>query len=149
MTRKTSSLAAALVVLISILIAVAGPAGGATQRPVLGGKAYAPHGSGFGTARPREIFNGGDPSGLVTSIRWRSWGGKSAFGSGRGSIFRPEGGYYPQQVTIKLWAHGLGHCPGSTRRAYRRLSFRSPDRPGGPLGPWRSWSGSRTICSFP
>lgn len=126
----------------------AAPAAARPASPLLGARAYAPHGSGFGTARPREFFNGGDPSGLVTSIHWRSWGGRNAFGSGRNAIFRPEGGYYAHQVTIKLWAHGLGHCPGSSRRAYRRLSFRVPNRPGGPLGPWRSWSGTRTICRF-
>jgi hypothetical protein len=39
---------------------------------------------GFGQVKPREIFYGGDPTGLVCKIRWRSWGGPVARGTGVG-----------------------------------------------------------------
>ncbi|HTD49666.1 MAG TPA: hypothetical protein VK771_03645, partial [Acidimicrobiia bacterium] len=40
-------------------------------------------GKGFGQVRPSEIDNGGDPTGLVTQIVWKSWGGAQATGTGR------------------------------------------------------------------
>jgi hypothetical protein len=64
-------------------------------------------------------------------------------------VFRPEGGYYAKLATVKLRAYDLGRCPGSQRRAYRRLKFRAPKVPGGKLGPWLSWSGTKTICVGP
>jgi hypothetical protein len=114
---------------------------------VLGGKAFAPNGTGWGTERPAEIFNGGDPSGLITKVSWRSWGGAVAIGWGRNPIFKPHGGYYRHPVAIELRANDIGTCEG--RRAYLRLMVREPSRPGGPLGPWRSWSGSSNICEAP
>lgn len=120
-----------------------------TSSTVLGARAFAENGSGFGTVRPKEFFNGGDPSGRVSQIHWSSWGGKSAYGTGRNPIFKPQGGYYAKLGTVRLWAHGRSHCPGSTRPAYTRLSVRFPKRPGGPLGPWQDWAGAKTICSFP
>jgi len=114
---------------------------------VLGGKEFAPNGEGWGTERPHQIFNGGDPSGLVTHIRWRSWGGPTAIGWGRNPIFKPHGGYYRRPVRIELRASAVGSCEG--RRAYTRLSFREPSRPGSKLGPWRLWSGASRFCSAP
>lgn len=123
--------------------------GTASSPPVLGAKAYAPNGSGFGTAHPKLFHNGGDPSGLVSHITWKHWGAASAYGTGKNALFRPEGGYYSKLATIKLRAYDLGRCPGSQRRAYRRLKYRVPQKPGGKLGPWRSWSGAKTICEAP
>jgi hypothetical protein len=124
------------------------PALRAAPAPVLGAQAFAgPYGEGWGTVRPPTIFNGGDPSGLVSDIHWSSWGGPTAIGWGRNPIFKPGGGYYAHPVAIKLRAGALGHC--GSRRAYTRLSVRVPNRPGGPLGPWRSWSGASTICKSP
>jgi hypothetical protein len=113
---------------------------------VLGGKAFAPNGEGWGTERPRTIYNGGDPSGLVTGVRWLTWGGETAIGWGKNAIFKPPGGYYRRPVAIKLKASHAGRCAG--RRAYTRLSFREPSHPGGALGPWRLWSGAPTICHW-
>ena len=96
----------------------------------------------------RKIFNGGDLSGLVTKIHWRHWGHRVARGRGRNHIFKPGGGYYRHSVRIKLKAHKIGRCPHSRRRAYKKLSVRVPKKPGGPLGPWFRWSGSKTICKL-
>ena len=94
------------------------------------------------------IYNGGDLSGLVRKIHWHHWGSKKALATGRNHIFKPHGGYYPHPVRIRLTASGLGHCPGSRHRAYRKLHVRVPKKPGGQLGPWRKWAGSKTICKL-
>jgi hypothetical protein len=112
---------------------------------VLGGKVYpGPYGKGFGTAHPHLIYNGGDASGSIEKVRWSSWGGPVAHGRGRHPIFRPKGGYFRHPVVALLKATDLGECEG--HRAYLRLLIREPRRPGGPLGPWRSWAGPQTIC---
>ena len=116
---------------------------------VLGSASFAPNGNGFGTAQPSEIFNGGDPSGNVSQIQWTGWGSSIAHGIGMSSIFMPQGGYYPQLVTIQLRAEDLGSCTPGGPSAYRKLSVREPSAPGGPLGPWMSWSGANTICTAP
>lgn len=114
--------------------------------PVLGSKKFAaPYGSGWGTAHPKEIFNGGDPSGDVFSITWKHWGNQRSYGWGKNPIFKPGGGYYPHAVRIQLRAQNLGHC--GTHRAYTHLFVREPSKPGGPLGKWHPWSyHNRTLC---
>jgi hypothetical protein len=65
--------------------AAASPAATAagTSLPVLGQPAGVfAHGEGFGQAQPARIFNGGDPTGLVTQIVWKSWGGARAVATG-------------------------------------------------------------------
>ena len=37
---------------------------------------------GYGQSRPSTISNGGDPTGLVTHIKWSSWGSARAIGTG-------------------------------------------------------------------
>src|ERR1700691_1019049 len=62
--------------------------------PVLGSKTFAGSaGVGWGTYKPREIFNGGDPSGLIQAISWQNWGAPITYGYGESSIFRSAGGY--------------------------------------------------------
>lgn len=121
----------------------------APVRVVLGAKAFAPQGNGFGTVKPRKIFNGGDPSGLVSNITWSHWGSATATAAGKTSIFKPQGGYYHTLVRAQLKASNLGHCTANGPLAYRRLQIRVPSRPGGRLGRWLLWSGSKTICTFP
>jgi hypothetical protein len=128
-------------------LALASVSWAAGQRVVLGSRAFAgPHGAGWGTARPSEIFNGGDPSGLVTHIHWASWGGASALGSGKNAIFKPQGGYYRQLATIQLRATDEGRCTATGPLAYKKLYVRVPSRPGGPLGKWFLWSGAKSLC---
>jgi hypothetical protein len=124
-------------------------AAGSSQRVVLGARSYAgPNGAGWGKPHPKRIYNGGDASGLIRHVRWVSWGGAVARGSGLNAIFKPHGGYYRKLVRIQLRASDLSRCRRRGPLAYRRLSFREPSRPGGPVGHWRLWSGSRTICRF-
>lgn len=114
--------------------------------PVLGSKKFAaPYGSGWGTAHPKSLFNGGDPSGSISSITWHRWGRAKSYGWGKNPIFKPSGGYYPHAVRIQLRAQNLGHC--GTHRAYTHLFVREPSKPGGRLGKWHSWSyNNRTLC---
>lgn len=144
MRRVLISAAVATVGLLAVC-GLGSASGARGESVVLGGVIYgAQAGEGWGTERPSVIFNGGDPSGLISNVHWSSWGGAEARGHGLNSIFRPHGGYYRHQVTIFLRAREIGPCEGN--RAYLRLLVREPRRPGGPLGPWRSWSGRGTIC---
>jgi hypothetical protein len=119
-----------------------------TGVPVLGSKQFSePYGAGFGHPEPEVIFNGGDPSGEVSEIHWRSWGGPMAIGYGREPLFRPQGGYYRKLGRVELRANILGKCAG--KHAYTRLEIRAPKRPGAKLGQWMLWSGAKTICEAP
>jgi hypothetical protein len=142
----------ALVVLVAGVLA--GPAAAeeelapAEPIPVLGSKAFsAPFGSGFGTAEPIDVFNGGDPSGEVSKIHWTGWGNPTAIGTGLNPIFKPHGGYYRAPGRVELRATKLGKC--KTKVAYTRLEIRAPKKPGGKLGKWMLWSGAKTICEPP
>jgi hypothetical protein len=117
----------------------------ATGPVVLGDEIYpGPNGQGFGAPHPELIYNGGDASGSIAEVHWSDWGGPVAHGRGRHPIFRPRGGYYRKPVVALLKATDLGRCEGHP--AYLRLLIKEPKRPGGPLGPWRSWAGPQTIC---
>jgi hypothetical protein len=142
--RVLSSLVLVTCALTAAIVASAG----AAANPVLGAKSFAaPYGKGWGTAEPAEIFNGGDPSGLVTHIRWSGWGNPTAIGHGLNAIFKPHGGYYRKLAQIELRATNLGKC--GSRRAYTKLEARVPRKPGGKLGKWFAWSGAKTLCKSP
>jgi hypothetical protein len=130
----------------AVLAFLAAPAA-ARATPVLGSPDYITSGAGWGTSAPHEVFNGGSPGGLVDHIKWRRWGKPVARGRGKANIYRPNGGYYPPVTTV-LRARKLGTCPGRSELAYLVLELRTPNWPGGPLGPWLKWSGSRTLCDY-
>jgi hypothetical protein len=120
---------------------------GASSAVVLGSPKFTgPYGKGWGTAAPTTIFNGGDPSGLVTRIHWSGWGGAAAVGHGLNAIFKPKGGYYAKLANIQLIAYDLGRCTPGGPLAYRGLIVRVPAKPGGRYGSWLYWSGDRSIC---
>jgi hypothetical protein len=117
-----------------------------SRTPVLGQNGYdGPGVTGWGTYKPHEVFNGGDPSGHIGAIAWKRWGSRSATGNGKGAIFMPGGGYYPGTVNVALRAFDLGHCTPSGPLAYQRLDVRYPSRPGGKLGKWTPWSSSLCV----
>jgi hypothetical protein len=68
---------------------------------------------GFGEVRPITVFNGGDPTGLVTGITWSSWGGSTATGTGTSDYVGPNqtvaGG---TQEPVTIVAFDLGTCGG-------------------------------------
>jgi hypothetical protein len=130
--------------------AVSGPAqsqASTARAPVLGSRAFMSGGGvGWGTYKPRHVFNGGDPSGDVLSITWSGWGSSAAYGVGQGSIFKPGGGYYPRLVRVELRARSVGRCSDGGPLAYRQLAIRVPSRPGGPFGKWLRWGNAESIC---
>ena len=143
------AVATMLGLLIGATVAARASASAASGTVVLGSSAFAgPNGSGWGTAHPSEIFNGGDPSGLVSHIRWSKWGQSSSTGQGLTAIFKPKGGYYSTRVPAQLRAYDLGRCTAHGPLAYQRLMVREPSRPGGPFGRWFAWSGAKTLCRY-
>ena len=72
------------------------------------------HGVGFGQVRPPKIFNGGDPTGLVTHITWTSWGGARATGTGRAEYVGPSQSVATgTEQTATVVAFDLGTCHGT------------------------------------
>jgi hypothetical protein len=72
------------------------------------------------------------------------------YGKGFGTAEPSEifnGGYYRRPARIELRAADLGKC--GKQAAYTKLEFRAPKKPGGKLGKWMSWSGTKTICKSP
>ena len=119
------------------------------QQPLLGSKDFAPLGRGFGTVKPKQIHNGGVPSGWVHNIRWRNWGKPVAYGVGRGHQYKPKGGYYKRHVNVRFRATRLGYCGDSNREAYTLLKVRIQKKPGGSkLTKWFRWAGAGTICEW-
>ncbi|MGK2956103.1 MAG: hypothetical protein ACSLFI_10595 [Solirubrobacterales bacterium] len=117
------------------------------RRVVLGAhKFMGPYGKGWGAAHPKTIYNGGVSSGLVRSISWKNWGGTVAVGRGKGSQYKPGGGYYAHRVVVKFRAYNKGRCRKHGPIAYRVLEANFQKYPGGPFGDWFLWSGSWSIC---
>lgn len=83
--------------------------------PVLGRPAglFTTNSGGFGQVRPATVFNGGDPTGLVSGISWSSWGGSTATGKGTSDYVGPNqtvaGG---TQEPVTIVAFDLGTCDG-------------------------------------
>ena len=83
------------------------------------------HGTGFGEVRPAKIFNGGDPTGLVTHSVWTSWGGPRAVGTGTSDYVGPGQSVATgslQRATVV--AFSLGSCHG--KLMYRALEWYFP-----------------------
>ena len=93
--------------------------------PVLGGPIGASS-KGFGTVRPPVVSGGGDPTSTVDGITWRSWGGRTARGSGM-ACFVPQGAPVSacERERVEVVASGLGTCAGM--RAYEDFGWYFPD----------------------
>jgi hypothetical protein len=84
------------------------------QVPVLGRLAGVFwNGAGFGAIEPKELSLGGDPTGMLVKIKWSSWGGTQATGTGTG-YYEPAGvavaGSLPTPATVVGFR--LGRCDG-------------------------------------
>jgi hypothetical protein len=74
---------------------------------------FAQGGVGFGQVEPREVYNGGDPTGLVTSITWHGWGQAQAVGAGRGTYVAPGQAVAAGKIEpVRIVAFDLGTCNG-------------------------------------
>jgi hypothetical protein len=87
---------------------------------------------GFGQVKPRVIYYGGDPTGLVCDIHWHSWGGRVARGTGAGWYISGNQSVAQGHAAIAtVIASKLGTWKG--RAAYNRLTWSFPnhgrDRP--------------------
>jgi hypothetical protein len=70
-------------------------------------------GTGFGQVKPVEIFNGGDPTGLVTHVAWTSWGGAQAVATGVSDYVGPGQSVADgTEETATVVAFDLGTCDG-------------------------------------
>jgi hypothetical protein len=88
----------------------ASPAGTPTLGQLAGDFA---HGQGFGQVKPSEIFNGGDPTGLVTHIAWSSWGGSQATATGTAEYVGPNQSVAQgTEESATVVAFDLGTCDG-------------------------------------
>ncbi|MGH2958833.1 MAG: hypothetical protein ACRDKE_04465, partial [Solirubrobacterales bacterium] len=113
---------------------------------VLGSPNVAPTGSGWGIEQPGSISNGGVPSGNAWDITWKEWGGPTAYGTGKTSLYRPAGTYYGKPGAIRFRATAVGTCLEDGGPAYTQLSARIAHWPGGPLGEWFPWARLSSIC---
>jgi hypothetical protein len=103
------------------------PSSGAAAVPVLGQlTGVFAHGQGFGQVRPAEVFNGGDPTGLVSGITWSSWGGTQAAGTGTGYFDPPsEPVAASKKEPATIVAFRLGTCDG--RLMYEAVEWYFPE----------------------
>jgi hypothetical protein len=119
---------------ISVLLAVTGAAAlagctnaqASASAPVLGQlTGVFAHGQGFGQVKPVKIFNGGDPTGLVTKIVWKSWGGPKATGTGVSEYVGPgQSVATGTSAPVRVVAFHLGTCGG--KRMYRAVEWYFP-----------------------
>ncbi len=82
-------------------------------------------GKGFGQVEPTTVFNGGDPTGLVRDVVWKSWGGATAVAGGVSDYVGPgqtvaAGAEEPATVV----AFDLGTCQG--RLMYQAVEWYFP-----------------------
>lgn len=126
-------------------------ASGAGGPVVLGSKNFIGWGGrGFGTAHPRALVVGSDPSVWITRIRWHGWGRRRA--SGIGFYAAPQlghgGGYYRKHFRADLRVSGIGRCNPTGPRTYMSLKIRVALQPGQRPG-WYDATGSHGLCSYP
>jgi len=82
-------------------------------------------GQGFGQVKPTKIFNGGDPTGLVTQVAWRSWGGAQAIATGISDYVGPNQTVAAgREEPVTVVAFNLGICNG--RLMYRAVEWYFP-----------------------
>jgi hypothetical protein len=100
---------------------------------------------GWGTAHPRLIFNGGDPSGKAWNIRWQHWGAPVATGRGLTWVARPKGSYYAKPGTIEMRGFLIKKCGRRGSRGYSRVRVRVAST-GGHFSRWYLWGGRHNLC---
>ena len=96
--------------------------------PVLGNANWSGGGKkGYGTVRPSDINNGGDGTGVVTDVKWQSWGGATAVATGK--AFDPRGqidSAHSVERAATVQAFDLGMCEG--KLVYRAIEWYFPSQ---------------------
>jgi hypothetical protein len=83
-------------------------------------------GTGFGQVKPVKIFNGGDPTGLVTQVVWTSWGGAQAVATGVSDYVGPNQSVAAgTEQTATVVAFDLGTCDG--KLMYQAVEWYFPE----------------------
>jgi hypothetical protein len=83
------------------------------------------HGSGFGQVEPKKVDNGGDPTGIVSSITWNNWGGGQAVGTGLSDYVGPNQTVANGTIEpVRIVAFDLGTCHG--RYMYEAVEWYFP-----------------------
>ncbi|MBV8216956.1 MAG: hypothetical protein JO325_00715 [Solirubrobacterales bacterium] len=107
------------------VLGIGAQASAAGHIPILAGP-WAPGQKGYGHVKPATIFNGGDPTGLVKAIHWKSWGQRRAIGTGTALWVGPHQfvaqGKFENGASIVLFQ--LGRCDG--RLAYNAIEWYFP-----------------------
>lgn len=135
-TSLTTSLATQLFATVAstVLLTLAATACGPTSAsvatgvsptaPTLGRK-WRPNQSGYGEVKPSVINNGGDPTGIVSTIRWTGWGGSTATGHGTAAYQAPgRTAVDARQEPAVVVTYDLGSCGG--KLVYRKLTWYFP-----------------------
>ncbi len=81
---------------------------------------------GYGTVRPKTIYNGGDPTGWVTDVHWQSWGGPVAIGTGMASDARSTTVADAPHRKATVQAFNLGVCKG--KLMYQAIEWYFPSQ---------------------
>ena len=97
-----------------------------SAQPTLGLAGWgAPDQKGYGQVEPGTIFNGGDPSGLVTGVTWSGWGSSTATGSGTAEYIAPgQSDATGTQQHATVAAFDLGVCDG--KLMYQEIEWYFP-----------------------
>jgi len=113
---------------------------------VLGSKmSFTPHGTGWGTAAPPSLDNGGDPSGRAWSISWQDWGAVATTGDGL-TYLAPTSRHGWVKGRVELRAEHIGRCAPSGPRAYTRLEVRVAPLNTGRFSAWVLWNQRPNLC---
>lgn len=112
-----------LLLLTACLLGVTVPAA-AAPTTILAGP-WGSYQKGYGHSRPTTIFNGGDPTGLVTGIHWKTWGKAHAIGTGKAYyVGRGQAVYQATLQRARIVLFHRGTCHG--RRAYNAITWYFP-----------------------
>jgi hypothetical protein len=119
---KVTSLACLTVVICFAALSAASAFG--AQVPILAGP-WDMHQKGYGHAKPTTIFNGGDPTGLVEHIQWKTWGGAQATATGLAEwVGAHQNVAEGSQQPVRIVLFQLGRCRG--RAAYSAIEWYFP-----------------------
>jgi hypothetical protein len=89
------------------------------------GRPWGSYQEGYGQVRPDGISNGGDPTGIVSAVRWQSWGGSKAIGTGISDyVSGNQTVAAGSQEPVTVVAFNLGMCEG--KLAYRAIEWYFP-----------------------